>query len=135
MSMNLRMTFTFGLNTICTALMVVLPLLADTSKQDNKLALYNLTLFVSAVYGTSTAFLQVTLYGIAGPVADLTTSLMVGVGLSSLLTNFVRIILHLLSSHYLTEAFVFFGLATLFGLFCTILSFKFLASSENKAYK
>ena len=56
---------------------------------------------------------------------------MVGVGLSSLLTNVVRIILHLIKPDYITEALVFFGISTMFGAFCTVLSYKFIESSDT----
>ena len=44
------------------------------------------------LYGSSYAVLQATLYGVAGPNAGLTNKLMLGIGLSGLLINGIRMI-------------------------------------------
>jgi len=113
-------------------LIVTIPFFGDVDDAVGLKTIYYLTLGVAAVYGTSTALLQVTLYGVAGPVPQLTVAFMVGIGLSSMLTNIVRIILHLMEGDPNTEAIVFFLLSTLFLAFCTLLSYKFLILSEIK---
>lgn len=120
------MTFTLFINTICTALLVILPALVDIDDQDSVSFYYNLALVVCCVYGTSVALLQVTLYGVAGPIPELTIAFMVGIGLSSFLVNFLRIGLHIFKLTPTQEASIFFGISSAFLLYCTFLSFIFI---------
>ena len=94
---------------------------------------------ISALFGTSYAILQATLYQIAGPSANLTNALMLGIGLSSLIVNAVRMIFLAAVPNLNIEAQMFFYGSALFLLFCTVLSFKFVAEyeadDECKKYK
>ena len=119
------MTFTTALNTLCTSLIVIIPFFSKVTP--NLDVLYNLLLTVCAIYGASIAMLQVTLYGVAGPVPELTVAFMVGLGLSSFLTNLLRIALHVLINDPDVEAVIFFGICTLFMSVCTYLSYLFLS--------
>ena len=82
------MTGTFAVNTVCTILLVIIP-----SSVTNIELSYNLALLIAGIYGSSVALLQVTLYGVAGPHPEFTISFMVGIGISSLAVNVLRIIL------------------------------------------
>ena len=85
--LQLKMTWTFGLNTVITVLLALLPL-----QISNQTTGYYSILGVSALFGTSYAVLQATLYQIAGPSAELTNALMLGIGVSSLVVNAVRMV-------------------------------------------
>ena len=113
-----------ALNTVCSLLIVTIPFFSSSTQNLN--GLYSLLMVVCAVYGASIALLQVTLYGVAGPVPELTVAFMVGLGLSSLLTNLIRIILHTCVDDSDIEALIFFGLCTMFLSGCTYLSYIFL---------
>ena len=84
------MTFTFALNTLITIALVLIPYYASN---DNRNALYICLLLLSGLYGSSVALLQVTLYGIAGFSAATTSAFMVGIGLSAMIVNLLRILL------------------------------------------
>ena len=81
------MTWTFGVNTVITVLLALLPL-----QISNQTTGYYSILGISALFGTSYAVLQATLYQIAGPSAELTNALMLGIGVSSLVVNAVRMV-------------------------------------------
>lgn len=87
MPLQLKMTWTFCINTVITVLLALLPL-----QIQNQAAGYYSVLSISALFGTSYAVLQATLYQIAGPSANLTNALMLGIGLSSLIVNAVRMV-------------------------------------------
>ena len=89
-----KLTFTLAINTLCTALIVILPQLGDPTDKDHMDLVYLLTVIVMCIYGASVALLQVTCYGVAGPMPEITTAFMVGIGLSGLSVNGLRIILH-----------------------------------------
>lgn len=82
-----RMTWTFLLNAFCTLLLVIVPLVVA-----NEQKAYSIVIIMSVIYGSSYALLQATLYGVAGPCADLTNNLMIGLGISGLAINMIRII-------------------------------------------
>ena len=48
---------------------------------------------ISGLYGSSVALLQVTLYGLAAFSPDTTSAFMVGIGLSAMIVNLLRILL------------------------------------------
>ena len=119
-----RMTGTFAVNTVCTILLAIIPSLVT----DIELS-YNLALLIAAMYGSSVALLQVTLYGVAGPHPEFTISFMVGIGISSFSVNILRIVLMVLigvGSRLTVQAYVFFVISTLFLALCTLVSYRFV---------
>ena len=75
----------------------------------------------------------------AGPSADLTNALMLGIGVSSLIVNAVRMVFLAAVPNLNIEAQMFFYGSALFLLFCTYLSFRFVSEYESdelcKQYK
>jgi hypothetical protein len=87
MSLHIKMSITFALNATLTVLMAVIPVIISDENTS-----YCLELIMIILFGTAVAILQATLYGVAGPVQSWTNNLMVGVGISSLLMNILRMI-------------------------------------------
>ena len=85
-----------------------------------------MTLVALAIYGSSIALLQVTLYGVAGPKPELTNAFMVANGLSSLSVNLLRIFMLAFIPDKETGAKIFFGFSVSFLTLCTIVSFLYL---------
>lgn len=116
------MTGTFAINTVCTLLLVIIP-----STVTNIELSYNLALLIAGIYGSSVALLQVTLYGVAGPHPEFTISFMVGIGISSLAVNLLRIILMVLigvDEKLTIQAYVFFVISVFFLALCTLVSYR-----------
>ena len=67
----------------------------------------------------------------AGPSADLTNALMLGIGVSSLIVNAVRMVFLAAVPNLNIEAQMFFYGSALFLLFCTYLSFRFVSEYES----
>lgn len=69
--------------------------------------------------------LQAQLYATAGPSAILTNNLMLGLGLSGLIVNAIRMIFLATIPNLDVEAQVFFYGSAFFLLICTVLSYRF----------
>jgi len=61
---------------------------------ENETLSYYLIILVVAIYGILFGFLQMSLYGTAGPSPKLTSNLMVGVGLGGVFINLLRALLY-----------------------------------------
>lgn len=83
-------------------------------------------LTLSVLFGCSYAILQASLYGTAGPNAGLTNKLMLGIGLSGLLINGIRMIFLAAVTNLNIEAQMFFYGSAFFLLICTVLSYFFV---------
>jgi len=86
--LDLRLTLTFAINTLITFFIGMTPnLITDEATA------YYMVITLAVLFGASVALLQATLYSCAGPCATLTNHLMVGIGLSGLAINGLRIVL------------------------------------------
>ena len=120
--LQVRMTLTIAINTLCTVMLCFIP----TAVQSESLA-YWLVILVSVVYGASVGLLQPTSYETAGPSAKLIIKVQIGVGLSGLLINLLRILLLVtIPSNLELNAELFFYLSAGYLALCTVLSFLFV---------
>lgn len=86
--LQVKLTAAFALATIITFLLVIVPLaISDQSKA------YWTVIGLDIAFGCAYALLQAALYGTAGPAPALTANLMVGLGVSGLGINIIRMIL------------------------------------------
>jgi hypothetical protein len=111
------------LNSLVTACVAFIP--AVISNENN---CYFITLGLMIIQGCSIAFLQSALYGIAGISTVLTNRLMIGIGMGSVLMNFIRMLFLWLVNSKKTGAIVFFSLSSAYIFLCFILSLVFLRS-------
>ena len=115
------MTCTFFINATLTIFLGIIPaLIVDESIS------YIVELILTFLFGSSVAILQTALYGTAGPSKALTSSLMIGIGLSSLLMNLLRMLFLVLIPDYETGAIIFFSLTGVYLGVCAFLSYDFL---------
>jgi len=119
--LQFKMTVTFLINSIVTVLLVLIPLVVK-----DQTTAYWITICLAVLFGFSYSILQVTLYGVAGPCAVLMNNLMLGVGLSGLIINAIRMIFLASIKNLDLEAQLFFYGSALFLFFCTYLSFTFV---------
>lgn len=103
----------------------------------NESLAYALVLLLSVIYGAFVGLLQPTTYEIAGPSAKLTIKVQIGVGLSGLLINLLRILLLVTIPNNLTlNASVFFYASTAYLAVCAVLAYRFVgfydANLKNK---
>jgi hypothetical protein len=124
--MQVSLTGTFAVNTVITVLLVLLPLVIA----DQTLGYY-LVLILSVLFGTSYAVLQASLYGYAGPNAGLTNKLNLGIALSGLAINSVRMIMLASVSNLDIEAQIFFYGSALFLAVCTYFAYRFTNEYQN----
>jgi hypothetical protein len=116
------MTVTLAINTVCTFMLCFIP----TMVKSESLA-YWLVILVSVVYGASVGLLQPTSYETAGPSAKLIIKVQIGVGLSGLLINLLRILLLVtIPKNLELNAELFFYTSTGYLAICTILSYFFV---------
>ena len=116
------MTLTLAINTLCTFMLVYIPVNVKSESLG-----YWLVIGTSVVYGASTGLLQPTSYETAGPSAKLIIKVQIGVGLSGLLINLLRILLLVtIPNNPSANAEWFFYTSTFYLLVCTILSFFFV---------
>jgi hypothetical protein len=120
------MTWAFGINGIVTALLALVP-----TQINNEKTAYLWTLILCVIFGCSYAVLQATLYGVAGPNAGLTNKLMLGIGLSGLIVNAIRMIFLASITNLNLEAQVFFYGSAVYLLVCTFLSYTFVNNYQN----
>ena len=81
---------------------------------------------MSVLFGCSYAILQASLYGTAGPNAVLTNNLMLGIALSGLTVNGIRMIFLASVTNLNIEAQMFFYGSALFLLVCTFYAHVFV---------
>ena len=125
-SQHIKLTFTFGLNTVITFLLVVIPLQVSNEKLS-----YTIVLILSVIFGISYAFLQSGLYGAAGPSPPLTNCLTIGLGFSALALNLLSMILLAATGDVYTSAKVFFYITGAFMLVCTVMAFRFIEQHKR----
>jgi len=88
---------------------------------------------LACLFGVSYAFLQFGLYGAAGPSASLTNSLNVGLGVSGLALNSLRMLLLATIPDNLNKSTeVFFFISVGFLLVCTILAVRFSVEIDKE---
>ena len=85
--MHFKVTTMFVVSTLITFGLVLVPLwVSDESTA------YWLVIMLSLLFGSAYAVLQAALYGLAGPSAELMNNLNLGIGISGLSVNLLRII-------------------------------------------
>ena len=87
---------------------------------------YIFLLIISGIYGASVALLQVTLYGVAGSSAVNTSAFMVGIGLSAMIVNLLRILLLVIEPNTVVGAYIFFGITAIFNLISTFVAYRYV---------
>ncbi len=87
LSLHFKVTLMFAISTLITFCLVLVPItVADEATA------YWLVITLSIVFGSAYAILQAALYGLAGPVAQLLNNLNLGIGISGLSVNLLRIL-------------------------------------------
>ena len=120
--MHFKLTSVFAV----MAVIVVLDAIVPNIVQDETTA-YWIILSLSFLLGSCMALLQSALYGAAGPCAELNNRMNLGVGVSGLIINCLRMVdLAALSNDEVTSAYVFFFTACVFLVLCTVLAFRFV---------
>lgn len=125
-ALHLKLTMTFALNTLITFALVIVPIEISDEKTS-----YTIVLVLSAMFGISYAFLQSGLYGVAGPCPAQTNSLTVGLGISALLLNLMRVIVLASTDDLELGAQIYFYLTGTFMAVCTFLSYRYVNLSTN----
>lgn len=126
LSVEFKLITCLLLNCLVTACVAFIP--AVISNENN---CYFITLGLMIIQGCSIAFLQSALYGIAGISTVLTNRLMIGIGMGSVLMNFIRMLFLWLVNSKKTGAIVFFSLSSAYIFACFILSLVFLRSYKK----
>lgn len=101
--------------------MAIIPIIVTKESVCN-----NIMLALMIIQGTTFAFLQNALYGVAGVSMHLTNNLMLGVGIGAVAMNVIRIIFKASVDSERTSDIVFFTVSAAYLLFCTILSIYFV---------
>ena len=106
----------------------------------NEQTSYWVVISLSTLFGVSYAFLQSGLYGAAGPCPALTNSLTVGLGISGLGVNLLRMLLlastSTMENSLDVSAQIFFYITASFMALCSFLAFRFVKMSESaKKYR
>lgn len=94
---------------------------------NNETLSYYLIMFDVVIYGIMFGFLQMTLYGMAGPSPKLTSNLMIGVGIGGVAINLLRALLYATISSLRVSSQVFYYASTVFMVFCTYLAYRFVS--------
>ena len=92
---------------------------------------YWVVIALSVLFGSVYAVLQASLYGLAGPAVVLLNNLNLGIGLSGMSINLVRIVLVASVSSNTVSAQIFFYISGSFLIVCTYLAWNFI-NNYNK---
>ena len=95
--------------------------------KQNESTAYWIVIGLSILFGSSIALLQGALYGVAGPCAALTNNLMLGVGISGMAINVLRMVfLASMPSNFSASSQAFFYMSGVFLAMCSVLGFMFV---------
>ena len=121
-SLHVKVTVMFTVSTAVTFALVLVPLcIADEATA------YWTVIALSVLFGSAYALLQAALYGLAGPVAALINNLNLGIGISGLSVNVLRILVLASVESPTTGAYIFFFTTGAYLLFCTCLAWRFVS--------
>ena len=123
--MHFKMTVVFATMTIIVALDAIVPTACSHEATG-----YWIILTLALMLGVCMAILQSALYGTAGPCAELTNRMNLGVGISGLSINCLRMVDLAVLKYNPTSAYVFFFTAFAFLVLCTILAFRFVRAYD-----
>lgn len=123
---QIKVTAMFALSTLITFGLVLVPICVT-----DEATAYWLVITLSLLFGSAYAVLQAALYGLAGPVASLINNLNLGIGISGLSVNLLRMVV-LASVHSNTiGAQIFFYTAGAYLMICTVLAYRFVNSYDD----
>eukprot|EP00347_Sterkiella_histriomuscorum_P021950 403332207 len=125
-SLHISLTMALAVNTVLTLLTAIIPQVIDDEDTS-----YAIMMVMTFIFGSMIAFLQTSCYGVAGVSMKLTTMLMVGVGISSISMNVLRMIFLALVSNYAAGQIVFFSISGAYLFACFFLSILFLRDYDN----
>ena len=86
-ALQVKVTLMFAISTLVTFGLVLIPLCIT-----DEATAYWTVIMLSVLFGTAYAILQAALYGLAGPNAQLLNNLNLGIGISGLSVNLLRIL-------------------------------------------
>ena len=118
MSQHIKVTLMFALSTIITFAIVIISLCVKSLGESNA---YWAVLTLCFLFGSCYAIMQAALYGLAGPSMALMNNLNLGIGMSGLTVNVIRIIVLATVKNSTTGAEIFFFSAGAYLLFVTVL--------------
>ena len=127
--MQVKMTFVFFLMAVDIILIALIPNFIS-----NEAVAYWIVIGIAVVIGICMATLQATLYGAAGPSAELTNLLTLGMGVSGLSINTARIFFLAFVSDQTVSGYIFFFTSSAFLIVCAVLSAMFVKeqNAENR---
>lgn len=124
--LHFKVTTMFIVSTLVTFGLVLVPLwVSDESTA------YWLVIMLSLIFGSAYALLQAALYGLAGPSAELLNNLNLGIGISGLSVNMLRIVVLASISSNTVGAQIFFYTTGAYLLLCTYLAWRFVTDFQN----
>ena len=126
LALQFKVTAMFAINMLVTFGLVLIPI----TVADEAIA-YWLVITLSILFGSSCAILQAALYGLAGPFAQLMNNFNLGIGISGLSVNFLRIIVLATVKRNLQGAQIFFYTAGAYLMVCTALAYRFVRNYEE----
>ena len=115
----------FAISTLITFGLVICPLIIDSQSVG-----YWVVITLSVLFGSAYAVLQAALYGLAGPSMALLNNLNLGIGISGLSLNVLRIIVVASVKSTTTGAQIFFYVSGVYMILCTILAWRFVSAFE-----
>ena len=119
--LHIKVTFMFMLSTAITFGLVLIPLcVADEATA------YWLVIVLSLLFGSAYAILQAALYGLAGPAIGLLNNLNLGIGISGLSVNCLRIVVLATVESNTVGAQIFFYTTGVYMLVCSYLAWLFV---------
>ena len=122
MALHLKVTAMFVLSTIITFGLVLIPLTVS-----DEATAYWLVITLSLLFGSVYAILQAALYGLAGPALPLLNNLNLGIGISGLSVNLLRILVLATIESNTVGAQIFFYTTGIYLLVCTYLAHQFVS--------
>ena len=123
---HLMVTGMFIVSTLVTFLLVMVPLYVENEK-----TAYMIVLSLCVLFGIDYALLQASLYGFAGPSADLMNNINLGTGISQLAVNLLRMVVLASVKSNEVGAQIFFYTAAVYLIFCTYLAWRFISDYEK----
>lgn len=121
MPLHFKITVMFGIKSIIVILYAVVPTVFS-----NERTAYSIIIGLAMLLGACMAILQSACYGVAGPSAQLMDKFNLGVGVSGLAINTLRIVVLATLSDFTVIAYVFFCGTGAFLILCTVLALRFV---------
>jgi len=125
-ALQVKVTLMFAISTLITFGLVLVPICIT-----DEATAYWIVIMLSFLFGSAYAILQAALYGLAGPNAQLLNKLNLGIGISGLSINLLRILVLATVKSNTVGAQIFFYTTGIYLLVCTALANQFVKNYEK----